>query len=101
MTYRQSEAPPEVDRSIVVVGLNGKVFGLDRLTGQLCWTNGLTGGGGSGEVFIALRYGALVVSASGMRVYSLDYRTGETRWMVATQGAGRASILIEPEYIVV
>jgi len=34
MDYRQNAAPLERDRSILVVGLNGRPFGLDRASGE-------------------------------------------------------------------
>ena len=100
MAYREAEALIETDRSILVVGLAGKVVGVDRATGQLRWVNDLPGGG-HGSVFIACRHGALVVSALGKAVYRLDYLTGETLWMAETSERGRATIVIEPDVIVV
>lgn len=98
--YREQQQPAEVDRSILVVGLGGSVLGLDRFTGQVRWENGLPGGG-YGEVFIALRFGALIVSATDDEVYRLDYHTGKTLWQQRTRSAGRATILIEHDHIVV
>jgi outer membrane protein assembly factor BamB len=101
MSYRLGgEAPLEVDRSILVVGLNGHTIGLRRDTGTIVWKSSLPGGG-HGEVFVGLRHGVLVVSAQGARAFRLDYQSGTTLWEVATQSAGRASILIEPELIVI
>jgi outer membrane protein assembly factor BamB len=102
MTYRQDAGPPpaEIDRSLLVVGLNGIVVALERATGQLRWRNDLPGHGGR-EVFLALRYGVLVVSASGNGVARLDYATGALVWEHPTRGSGRATILVEPELIVV
>jgi hypothetical protein len=100
MTYREQEIPPEADRSVLVVGLNGKVFGIHRDTGELVWTNKMPGGGME-EVFIALRYGVLVVSASGKRIFRLDYYTGKTLWEVTTTASGRATIVVEHDCIVV
>ena len=100
MAYREGEALIEADRSLLVVGVAGKVIGLERDTGQLRWRNDLRGGG-TGEVFIAFRYGALVVSANGDAVFRLDYATGATLWQARTQSVGRATIAIEPEVIVV
>lgn len=100
MAYREQELPPEADRSILLVGLNGVVVGLDRETGTKRWENQLPGGG-TGTVFIAQRYGLLIVSASRERVYRLDYRTGKTVWTKNTSSAGRATIVVESDLIVV
>jgi outer membrane protein assembly factor BamB len=99
MDYRANAAPLEPDRSILVVALNGYVYGLDRVTGEARWQNGLPGGG-TEEVFLAIGYGAVVVSALGSKLFCLDYLTGQTRWEQTTQRSGRATVLVEPEQIV-
>ena len=52
--YRDGVAGSEADRSVLVVALGGNVIGLDRMTGTIRWSNSLAGGG-SHEVFVALR----------------------------------------------
>ncbi len=99
MIYREADPPLEADRSILVVGLNGAVVGLDRETGAIRWKNPLVASGGH-EVFIAFRFGLLVVSAAGDQLISIDYRNGLTRWASPTQSAGRATILIEHDRVV-
>lgn len=99
MTYRTDAAPPQPDRSILVVALDGRVHGLERESGRIVWQNGLSGGG-YGPVFIAVGYGVVIASANGNRVFCLDYLTGEIRWERTTQSAGRATILIEPDCVV-
>src|SRR5688500_16048249 len=98
--YRESPSPVEADRSIMVVGIDGHLVGIDRKTGEQRWENPLVVGG-EGEVFIALRYGALVVSAFDALLVRVDYLTGETLWERQTRDTGRATILIEPDLIVV
>lgn len=66
--YRESPAPAEADRSILVVGIDGYLLGIDRTTGEPRWQNPLT---------------------------------GETLWERPTREAGRATILVEPDLIVV
>src|SRR5882757_875619 len=100
MTYRNAPPIMEPDRSMLVVGLNGHVYGVDRATGQLRWDNNLPGGGTS-EVAIAVGYGVVIASAHGPRIYCLDYLTGQERWHADTQARGRATILIEEDHIVV
>lgn len=99
MTYRETEARPEPDRSILVVALAGVVAGLDRASGEVRWKNELRSGG-LGEVFIAIGYGAIVASASGAKLFCLDYLTGETRWEAATSASGRTTIVMEPDRII-
>jgi outer membrane protein assembly factor BamB len=98
--YRESSGPAEADRSILVVGIDGFLFGIDRASGEQRWENELPGGG-HGEVFVALRYGVLAVSAGDDLLFRIDYATGKTLWSVRTRGTGRATILVEPDLIVV
>ena len=97
--YRGSDAPPEVDRSILVVGISGTVLGIDRATGRTVWRTDLPGWRG-GAVFLAMRYGLVVVSSESDQLAALDYRTGATRWTARTGAAGRATIVIESDLIV-
>lgn len=98
--YRTPTHEQEADRSILVIGIKGTVLGLDRATGAIRWENGLPGGG-FGDVFLAMRYGCVVASAREAKVFCLDYLTGATRWESPTGGIGRATIIVEPELILV
>jgi|JI10StandDraft_1071094.scaffolds.fasta_scaffold118479_2 outer membrane protein assembly factor BamB len=98
--YRGAVVGSEVDCSVVVVALRGAVVGLERATGQIRWDNELVGGGGA-EVAIGFRYGVLAVSAAGGLLYRLDYLTGATLWHSPTTSAGRATILVEHDLIIV
>jgi outer membrane protein assembly factor BamB len=100
MDNRSAPVPPEVDRSLLVVGLNGHLLGINRELGAVAWTNKLPGGG-HGALFLAMRYGVLVASAHGSSIFRVDYRFGHTLWRAETTSAGRATILIEPDCIVV
>jgi outer membrane protein assembly factor BamB len=99
MEYRNNAAPLAPDRSVLVVGLRGLVYGLDRVTGAVRWRNSLPEGG-LGEVFIAVGFGVVVASARGANLHCLSYLTGETRWVQPTQAMGRATIVIEAAQIV-
>jgi outer membrane protein assembly factor BamB len=99
MTYRQQDPPPEFDRSILLVGLNGQLVGLDRDSGEIRWENPL--GRSGGEVFVAIRYGLVVASPPTSVIYRVDYATGETLWQAQATGGGQTTILIEPDCIVV
>lgn len=98
--YRQQPPPPEVDRSLLIVGLAGRVIALERASGHLRWRNDLLGGGG-GDVKVAIRYGALIVSALGAVVYRLDYQSGRTLWQSQTRATGPTTLLIESDGITV
>jgi outer membrane protein assembly factor BamB len=95
--YRQNAAPLERDRSILVIGLSGRVFGIDRQTGVLRWNVELMSGG---EISIAVDYGVVIASSLGPAIHCLDYLTGARRWSAQTTATGRASLLIEPDQIV-
>jgi glucose dehydrogenase len=99
MSYRQQDPPPEFDRSILLVGLNGQLFALDRESGEIRWENQL--GRSGGDVFVAMRYGLVVASPPTSTIYCVDYATGETLWQAETTSAGQTTILIEPDCIVV
>jgi outer membrane protein assembly factor BamB len=98
MTYRTQLEKPQADRSLLVVGLGGRVVALDRATGEVTWTNDLPGGS-FGEVFIAVDFGVVLASAHGDVIYCLDYLTGMERWRAKTSASGRATIIIEPDQI--
>lgn len=98
MTDRDSAAALPEDRSVLVVGLRGRVIGLDRMTGVVRWESAKEA---DGEVFLALGYGVVIAATSFNKVLvCLDYLTGERRWQVETTGRGRATILLEPDQIV-
>lgn len=97
MDYRATAEVLQPDRSILVIGLNGNVYGVARDTGELCWRHD---GEGTGEVFLAVGYGVVVVSSNDATLCCLDYLTGRERWTARTRASGRATILIEPDHIV-
>jgi outer membrane protein assembly factor BamB len=104
MTYRESahaetEVPPELNRSILVVGLNGIVIGIHRESGEYAWKYASLEG--RGVVGIGLRYGVLVASADGPSIDRIDYLTGKHLWRRRTTSRGRATVLVEHDCIVV
>src|SRR5262249_18318095 len=99
MDYRANAAPLEPDRSILVVALDGHVYGLDRATGEVRWHNNLPGGG-TDEIFLAIGYGVVVVSAPPSKLFCLGYLTGQTRGAQMPPPPGRATIVVEPDQIV-
>lgn len=91
---------PDGDPSIIIAALGGVVLGLDRATGEVRWEHALAGAG-AGEVALGFRHGVLVASDAAAVVFRIDPGTGQTLWDAATSGVGRATILVEPELIVV
>jgi outer membrane protein assembly factor BamB len=97
MIYRDSDLPPDVDRSIVIACITGWVHGLDRETGDIRWARELDD---RGTVHVAFRYGVLACSAEAAKISRLDYLSGEPLWLATTTGAGPATIVIEQDCIV-
>jgi outer membrane protein assembly factor BamB len=91
-----------VDRSILVVALNGFVLGVHRQTGEIRWKQGTDGSGGGARtvVFVAIGYGFVIASGGDNVILALDYMTGEIRWSAETTKPGRATILVERDLIV-
>jgi outer membrane protein assembly factor BamB len=94
--YRDSS---EEDRSILVAAFNGKVFGIDRATGQVRWKfTGLTHG------VIELAVGLGVVVACGMQELAfIEMASGRSLRMVHLVGeyASRPIMLIDGPHIFV
>ncbi|MCC6524428.1 MAG: PQQ-binding-like beta-propeller repeat protein [Polyangiaceae bacterium] len=88
------------DRSILVVGIDGELLGVERDTGAVRWTHELVDGG-YGAVQLAANGGQVFASADGDLVYCVDYATGATVWRSQTKSPGRATLLIEPGCLVV
>lgn len=97
--YREDAVVPELDRSTLVVGISGRLFGIDRATGDVRWQYAIPGWV-KGEVFLAVRYGLVIASAFSGRIVALDYQSGAERWIAETTASGRASIVVESDLIV-
>ncbi len=69
MTYRDSAAP---DRSLLVIGLNGRIIGMDRNTGAHRFEYQLDG---IGEVELVVQ-DERIFAASGRKLYCFEYPTG-------------------------
>lgn len=82
----------------LVVGLGGRVLGIDPMTGAELWRNEMLHGGLE-YVAIAVFDECVVASASAARVFYIDRKTGETIWSEKTTGIGRASLIKEGSQI--
>jgi hypothetical protein len=85
---------------LIVAAVGGKVLGIDAMTGQVRWENGMEGGG-YGEVGLAIANDRIVVSAARGKVFCLAYPSGAELWTAKTSSMGRATILIEGELVLV
>ena len=72
---------------LVFVGLNGKVAGLHRDTGDMIWSNLSLKGGGNSYVTMMLDGDRLIVSSSGY-IYCLDPYDGRVLWHNPMKGFG-------------
>jgi len=93
--YRETE-----DTSILVVGINGKLLGIDRATGEVKWEDPLEGGG-YGEVYIVWLRDVMFVSAGGKSVFCFRYPTGRKLWYAETSAPGRATMLVQGAHLFV
>lgn len=96
--YRHDSAP---DRSLLIVAFGGKVFGLERMTGELRWKTVLDEWDGS---VVELAVGDdLVIAVSTARLAFLRYGTGELLKNVDRsrheKGRARSVAVIDGQYI--
>jgi outer membrane protein assembly factor BamB len=88
------------DRSLLIAAFLGKVFAVDRSTGQIRWRTAL----GSNEV-VELAIGeGLVVALTASRLAFLTYATGQIVRFVERQDeaiGGRATLLIDAGQLIV
>ncbi len=96
--YRRSA---EEDRSILVVGLNGRVFGVDPATGAHVWEHALSSVP-SGEVELMI-HGARVFASNGRKLACFEYPSGRPVGVVDIPGAykGRPTMLLENDRLLV
>jgi len=93
--YRQDAS---VDRSILVVAFNGRVYGVDRATGVRRWEGPELE---ASELHLEVTEGIVVVSKRGM-VVLLDYASGALLTAIQVPGevaAARATVLVAAPYV--
>ncbi len=86
--------------NILILGISGKLVGIDSSTGQVRWENGMKGGG-YGEVGIAATTEYVFASAQSAKLFCLRYGSGEELWVVDTSSMGRATIVVEDDRVYV
>ena len=82
----------------LIVGLGGRVLGIDPRTGSELWRNEMLHGG-LDYVAIFVSDACVVASASAARIFCINRETGETNWSEKTTGIGRASVLKEEDKV--
>lgn len=87
-------------RDILIVGINGRVIGIDTASGQPRWEDGLKGGG-YGEVALAATDRLVFASATGAMLFCFEYATGQLVWKSETTSSGRASVVVQDERVYV
>ena len=89
-----------MQKEILTVALDGALVGLDADTGIELWKNTMPLGG---HAWVALgMLGDLVfASASAKKLFCIDKHTGQTNWVVATSGMGRATILVSEDRVII
>ena len=95
MTYRDSSAP---DRSLLVIGLNGRVIGIDRNTGARRFEHDI---GGRSEVELAILDNR-IFATTGRPLYCFEYPTGKLLGTAAIPGSytGRPTMLIDGRHLI-
>lgn len=87
-------------KSVVVIGISGKLIGVDAATGETRWENNMKGGG-YGAVGLAITDDKIFASAASAMIFCLSYPDGEQLWTADTSASGRSSIVVEGDRVFV
>jgi outer membrane protein assembly factor BamB len=99
--YRTSAAE---DRSVLVAGLKGRIFGIDARSGERLWEHAIVGEGGlfgasvaAGEVEILVEGDRIFAKASGPTLALFEYPSGRLLGQLQVPGSyhGRSTMLLE------
>jgi outer membrane protein assembly factor BamB len=85
---------------VVVIGISGKLIGVDSVNGQVRWENGMKGGG-YGAVALAITDDRIYATAASAVLFCLSYPNGEQLWTAATSASGRGSIIVDGDVVIV
>jgi outer membrane protein assembly factor BamB len=98
--YREAASE---DRSILVVGVNGRVVGLELATGACRWVVDLSEVATRNEdVELAIHDGTVLACTSrGEQLVCIDYRTGAVLGRAPLPGKGRPTMLVDSGRILV
>ena len=96
--YREDE---QEERTVLVVGLNGRVIGMQRRSGQILWEHQL-GEWVSGAVEVFLLRGR-VYAVGSQHLVLIDYATGQKLREVKLPGTfhGRSVVLVDGDQLFV
>jgi outer membrane protein assembly factor BamB len=87
-------------KNIMIVGIGGKVIGLDAMSGEIRWEDGMKSGG-YGEVALAATEDLVFASANSAKLFCYRYATGALVWTADTNTTGRATIIVDEEQVYV
>lgn len=91
--YRNDAAP---NRSVIVLGLFGRVIGKDRMTGATVWEYDM---GVASEVELAIE-GDRIFASSGREIFAIEYPTGRLIGRAPIPGrAGRCTMLVDGQQL--
>ena len=85
---------------ILILGISGQVIGIDALTGNIRWQDGMKGGG-YGEVALAANEEFVFASARGAKLFCYRRTSGEVLWVSDTSASGRATVVVEGRLVFV
>src|SRR5262245_43390866 len=83
---------------VVVTAFSGRIFGLDRGTGQVVWEHELDTS--SNPISLLITEDA-IYAATFHNLACLQYPSGEQAWSVPTRTRGRATLLLEGDRLLV
>lgn len=87
-------------QDILIVGIDGRVVGIDTATGRVQWEDGLKGGG-YGEVALAATEQYVFASAGSDMLFCFQYSTGQLLWKAETTSSGRATLVVQGDRVYV
>jgi outer membrane protein assembly factor BamB len=91
------KSPVADERHIYFIGLNGLIYSLDALSGQIVWKRKLSA---TPSTALLLKDKSIFVGTSDKRIYRIDSRAGETQAEIAVeaQPVGRPALTADSLY---
>lgn len=92
---------PTIDGDNVYVGVGGRVYCVDRLTGNKKWQHPLIEPIDGNFVGSPIRHGSLLIAAgSNKTIYAMDPATGERAWVYDAPGAIVTTPVVAGKFLV-
>ncbi|MCK6550509.1 PQQ-like beta-propeller repeat protein [Myxococcota bacterium] len=92
-----TEHASRVERPLVAAW-SGRVFGVDRATGEVLWEHELDTAGNATALIVTDTH---VFAATFRELAALRYPTGELLWTISTTAIGRATLLLDGDHLFV